>query len=561
MTLGCCVTARIACRSTTGPARIDPPRAGIYTAALDVRSLAPDGRGGAWAATAGGVLHWDASFERPRRWTTSDGLLSNDVRVISADGDGARLQTAAGACRITPDGEAQPELPEISINPDSPDPPEAWPVTAEDIRHWRVTGNTLYDLDEPAPLDLPAGCGAVITEVARSGHGLIVASAMGLWRWKDRRWQAVPLPAGSPASHVSALAAKGDIVYAGLHGDGLYRLEGMDWSRVKAPDISRDLTSIALSGHSLIVASRDGGVSVSSMDRTGTALGAWRRLSAPDCLPSGDIQSMAYWNGMLCAATFDRGIIQIDRNGAHAGGMSEGAPANIRQLIPAGDRLYARDADGHMKVWNNGAWQEASWSVALPRHEVYSASYSDGDLIVGGWAGWARIRNDQVEAHYKDPALQKHVITAIASVGDTVWIGTQDIGLLRFRNGVYTEYHEAQGITDDWITAINAGHGHVLVGTYTGGLLSMEGSRFQQALRPGRYAVRAIATKEDGSAYMATPLGVYRHSPSSLWTVWTLLDPRVTGGTESQCLCLVDGDTPSAGLWIGSRTALIGPCD
>src|SRR6185437_8661281 len=86
-------------------------------------------------------------------------------------------------------------------------------------------------------------------------------------------------------------------------------------------------------------------------------------------------------------------------------------------------------------------------------------------------------------------------------------------------------------------------------GTYTGGLLEKQGERFVVRLRPGAFAVRAIAFGPDrGTALAATPLGLYREEATGRWT---RVDARRSGGAETQSVL-----PSAAGVWVGTRAGL-----
>ncbi|MGO8672167.1 MAG: hypothetical protein ACLQVD_12470 [Capsulimonadaceae bacterium] len=563
----------------------------VYTACGAVRQLAFDpGDGGLWAATSGGVLRWDAAGGVARRWTCRDGLPSNDVLSISIAPGGVAVRTAgavdpsgtsAGRCMIDSGGTVCP------VKADDP----------VDGSPWSLDGRMLHVAGLSDPVPLPAECPLPLTAVsldapgracAAADRGLIVASTGGLWQLGRSpghpAWSSVALPANSPASHVSALAGMPGTTYAGLYGDGVYVLRGNAWTKIAGPDSLQYVRSIAVAGGRLAVATRDGGVEACDVSflrpsvatTAGSAGKNWINLVMPaTSLPSADIQSLALWRGSLWAATFDRGVVELRGKSTRQYGVVDGLDSNSpRALLSTGGALYARDAGSHVDVFDGSRWHRADWERQLPRREVYCMAHDSapearmsfpcanapgddsGGLLVGGWGGWARIRIDKsgsatVEPHYTDPALHAQVVTCLCADGNDVWIGTSDNGLLRYSGGRYTEYHEAAGLTDDWITTIAASNGRLLAGTYTGGLLERDGDHFKRVLAASRYAIRSVAFAPNGDAYAATPLGVYLDAPGK--DHWTLLDPLPYGGPESQCLC-VDQDV----VWVGSRTSLGG---
>ncbi len=510
-----------------------PPTQRIFTSTAQVRCLAADGQGGLWAATGGGVLHWSSGLTTPQRWTAADGLPSNDVLRLIPAGTAARAETPTGNCLIDLRSSAVTPLGESGAGGGEP---------------LGIAGTNVRP---------PGACGVVTASASLPHGGALAASATGLWRRSSGAWQALPLPQASPASHVSALLTETtpeEHTYAALYGDGLYTLRGRSWHPQDRTDACRQITSLARVGNHLVIGTSASGVLTKQPN------GVWTPLD-PGALPSADIESVAVWHGCTWLATFDQGVLRLPDGACGASFAPTGAPVqNPRALIAAGNLLYCRDADSRLYSFDGQTWQRAPWSRALPRPDIYCCAAEAGQIYIGGWGGWASLAPDAATAvsHFGDAPLAGQDITCIAAEpasgsgdggGGAVWIGTQGKGLLRYDHGQYTEFHEAQGVTDDWITSICVQNKRVLVGTYTGGLLELRGTRFSQVLNPRGYAVRSIAIASDGAAYAATPLGIYEQAPGK--ALWQLIDPRRYGGAETQCLCLTN-----TGMWIGGRTSL-----
>lgn len=536
--------------SAEGPA---PARPALYTAAGDVRSLAsgPDGR--LWAGTSGGVLCWTPGRPDPRRWTSADGLDSNDVASVWMDesGLGVCVRTALGQDGIDASGT-------VKRRPSANAP--AGRQTWDGQEEWLLTPAGLVRQDGHYTAGWPDGLSAAaagnITGFAANAQGVFLATSLGFWRWAAGRWHILPLPAGSPASHVCALGTASQGLLAGLYGDGVYRWNGGRWQRLPGqPAACRFATALtqtqsgadlaAAQGSGLAVGTRSEGVWRENS-------GCWQRCPGPPTLPSADIGSLAFFQGALWAASFDGGLLRLSEGGG-AGGVTraEGlSSASPRGLLVFRGALYARGADGQLDCSADGAvWHAAFAKADLPRPEVYALGTDGQRLLLGGWAGWAATDGRTWERHYHDPELRGQVVTALAFQGDAVWIGTQKRGLLRYEKGRYTAYQEPQGLTDDWITCLASQGDRLLVGTYAGGLQEKQAERFVTRLKPGMFAIRAI-TFSPGStlALAATPLGLYRETGPGRWN---LVNGRLSGGLETQAVL-----PGTAGVWVATRTSL-----
>ncbi len=569
---GCRPTAPLADVVPVATPMPAPASPALYTAVGAIRALASGPDGALWAATAGGVVCWKPG-EPPVRWTAADGLAGSDVRAVAPSGAGAWAATETRLCGLERPGsvsdEAAPtgeELRCLLTDQNGPQwlgtnrgiyvqtgsgrrrfPDETWRMASDGRQEWAITSGGLRRLGDGRLFPLPVAREELgpVTALAAGPEGVFLATALGLWQWSGGRWRALPLPPGSPASHVSALGVRAGALYAGLYGDGVYRWESGSWRRLAGqPPALAAVTALAPTPDGLAAGTRAAGV----WDWTGG--GVWKARALPDAVPSGDIYALAGYRGALWASTFDSGLLRLDGRGQGAVTRADGLAADApRALVVFGSSLYVRHTTGQVDRTDDGrTWHPAFTRRDLPR-PLTSALATDGSrLLVGGWAGWSAWDGQTWEHHDKDPELAGQVVTAIAARAGEVWIGTQKQGLFRYAQGRYTHLFEAQGLTDDWITCLSVTPARVLVGTYTGGLLEWDGARLAVRFRPEKYAVRAVGLPPGGGhALAATPLGVYEEGAAG----WTRLDPHLCGGAETQALLA----TPS-GLWIGSRTGL-----
>ena len=211
-----------------------------------------------------------------------------------------------------------------------------WVVTAEGLRRLE-NGHSEGRL---FPLPVVRGELGPVTALTAGPGGVFLATALGLWQWDGAHWRTIPLPSGSPASHVSALAIQGGALYAGLYGDGVYQW-GAGWRRLPGqPPALAAVTALAGTPNGLAAGTRAAGV----WDRLG---GAWKARALPGAVPSGDIYALAAYRGALWASTFDGGLLRLDSRGqsvqTRANGLRADAP---RALVVFGNALYVRHNDG-----------------------------------------------------------------------------------------------------------------------------------------------------------------------------------------------------------------------
>jgi hypothetical protein len=108
------------------------PDSVVYTSINQVHALLPDPSGGVWAATSGGVLHWDRSFKDIETWTGVNGLPSNDIITLTPVGDQVEAHTASGDCLLTPSvptAKACQPAESQTVSWDQSEPPPSAPAT------------------------------------------------------------------------------------------------------------------------------------------------------------------------------------------------------------------------------------------------------------------------------------------------------------------------------------------------------------------------------------------------------------------------------------------------
>jgi signal transduction histidine kinase/ligand-binding sensor domain-containing protein len=148
-----------------------------------------------------------------------------------------------------------------------------------------------------------------------------------------------------------------------------------------------------------------------------------------------------------------------------------------------------------------------------------------GALWVGTAAGLVKLEKDKVVAHYttKDGLPNDDVKVIHESIDETgqsvLWIGTWG-GLARFRNGEFTAYTQAQGLTGDHVRSIyEDSDGVFWIGTYDDGLSRFHNGRFFNFRRDhGLYNNGVFQILEDRRGYfwISCNKGIYRVSRHEL---------------------------------------------
>ncbi len=204
----------------------------------DVRAIAPGSVRGLWLGGDDGLAYLDDG--RWTRYTSADGLPDDRVQALASDRqrrtwigtrNGLSIWNGESFFNLTREN----GLPSDNITA---------LLAADDNSIWVGTSNgglyqyannqlRVYTMDNAGLLS------DTVTALAQAGDGsILVGSELGLMRFADNA--ATPVE-GAPAVAVASLVARGDEVWMGTQGDGLYYFDGEAWTRqsgLPSPTIS-----------------------------------------------------------------------------------------------------------------------------------------------------------------------------------------------------------------------------------------------------------------------------------------------------------------------------------
>ncbi len=483
----------------------------VFTSTRAVTSLIALPDGTVWAGTAGGALRRGPDGVW-RKWTRRDGLPAHEARVAL---------TAAGEIRVI--------LPRAAAA-------------------WRNGGWTVEPVAAASrPVEAPVS-GETCRIVWRGR--LLVATVSGLHFGTGKFARQIALPP-STGTHISALLARGDRIWAALFGDGLWEWsddgEEGEWRRVVTdlPPQARETTALAANGKTLWVGTRREGV----WEYDGTA---WTQCLLPDEPYDHNTQALQMFRGRLFMSTLEDGLaVRTGRGWAHLaeGVLSSNAP---RQMVTFGSALYVRHGNGRVDSTRDGENWTRDVCRSLPRKEVSALTTDGRRLYAAQWGGWSEYDGDQWTHRLSAAELQGLPITALYADDNGVWIGTQGRGLAQWSRAIGTlRWHdERHGLPDDWITDIKRAGENLYVGTFVGGMARWDGTRWSAAAALAGENVTALAPATNG-LFIATRSGVWHQEERGRLQKLTAAHASFLD-TECQALCVTEG----GGLWIGARTGL-----
>ncbi len=222
--------------------------------------------------------------------------------------------------------------------------------------------------------------------------------------------------------------------------------------------------------------------------------------------------------------------------------------------------IFAALVTASVQAATNGipAYTVRTWQIddGLPQNSVYAITQTrDGYLWVGTREGLVRFDGLRFTLDDNAPAELKHGwIAALCATRDgALWIGCDGFGLVRYQNGVYTRYSEADGLLSNQIRCLLEGRdGSVWIGS-EGGVTQYKEGKFKNYAEKNGLAsnsVRALCEDEHGNIRIATLRGL-----SSLNKDGIISTFNVAIGRTANALKNVARDRKNR-LWMASNEGL-----
>ncbi|MEM8993719.1 MAG: two-component regulator propeller domain-containing protein, partial [Acidobacteriota bacterium] len=376
-----------------------------------IGGLARTADGVVWVSTPGGVLRMSDG----RHFTAVDGLPSNRVVTVHAARDGSLwVGTDRGVARIRGDAVRPLGVPALddlyihSLYEDSGG--RLWVGTKKDGLFRLGDGDVSHWTGAAAPIQVRD-----ILEDGDGGLWIAAATGDGLLRVTDGPVVAWKTSTGLSSNRVYAVLAEDDgAVWIGTFGGGLNRL-------------------------------KDGKIET---------------LRRADGLPSDNVWSLCRRrDGSLWVGTYGDGLARLVGDRIETIRIEtfriDEPPDDqyVRALAEDGDgRLWAGTRSGLYRLEPGGVWRAFGVEEGLPRSGVLALlPTADGRFFVTTDRG-AAVRGASGDRFERlGGTAGKRIYAAAEDSSGTVWIGSEDYGLGRYRGGDVEFIGRAGGLFDDLI--------------------------------------------------------------------------------------------------------------
>ena len=388
-----------------------------------------------------------------------------------------------------------------------------------------------------------------ITALSKDNHGGVLVSDIEQGTFRFTADDVQKLGPSSPPVISMAETADGK-VWLGTLGDGLFFLTGGRATNVNAGLPDRKINSLLPIGEELWVGTDTG------LYR-GNGNG-FRRLELPSFLGNVQVLSLLRDRDSNIWVGTTRGLLRINGKG-----ISFSEENELRG--DGGINVLFEDREGNL--WIGGARglgriRDSAFvtysSVSDRRFEHNGPVYVDPEgrtWFAPAQGGLYVLQNGHVQPVTSIPPNE--VVYSISGRADVVWAGRQRGGLtrLRFRNGAIASqsYTEANGLAQNSVYAVyESRDGSVWAGTLNGGVSKFKDGHFTTYTTTNGLAsntVSSILETRDGAMWFATPTGLSSFS-NGQWRTYT----TVEGLPSPEVNCLFEDS--SGTLWSGTSAGL-----
>jgi len=388
-----------------------------------------------------------------------------------------------------------------------------------------------------------------ITALSKDNHdGLLVSDIeQGTFRFTADNVQ--KLGPSSPPVISMAETADGK-VWLGTLGDGLFFLTGGRSTNVNSGLPDRKINSLLPIGEEVWVGTDTGLYRGNGTD--------FRRLELPSFLGNVQVLSLLRDRDSNIWVGTTRGLLRINGKG-----ISFSEENELRG--DGGINVLFEDREGNL--WIGGARglgriRDSAFvtysSVSDRRFEHNGPVYVDPEgrtWLAPAQGGLYVLQNGRVQSVTSIPPNE--VVYSISGRADVVWVGRQRGGItrLQFRNGaIQTQsYTEANGLAQNSAYAVyESRDGSVWAGTLNGGVSKFKDGHFTTYTTTNGLAsntVSSILETRDGAMWFATPRGLSSFS-NGQWRTYT----TVEGLPSPEVNCLFEDS--SGTLWSGTSGGL-----
>jgi signal transduction histidine kinase/ligand-binding sensor domain-containing protein len=185
------------------------------------------------------------------------------------------------------------------------------------------------------------------------------------------------------------------------------------------------------------------------------ARGEFRRVGGPEVAGMAEDAAGRLW----AYAPDATGGLLLMRNGRmERADVRPALPAGVNALAVQGENVWVATADGTLFRVSPGPGLSLTRSAGIRLDGIVSVlrSTRDGTLWIGTEAGFSRLKDGVLHTHPLGPGGRVYDVTE--GPDGSVWLGTEDQGLLRWKEGRITSYarqaFQSSNLTDNLVLSL-----------------------------------------------------------------------------------------------------------
>lgn len=554
-----------------------------YPSYNDVRGLAFAPDGSLWAATIGGVVHWDLDTDTPTRYVIPGGPLSHIPHQIMVTDDGSVwIATSSGLARFAP-GQDVSNAWRVYTVADGLPSDVVYSIALTPGAIWAGTETGLARLDATAPAEtarwvpytLEKGAPQANIRYMAAGAGALWASVQGsgMIRYdaQSDTWMAIGGDFAYANVGVVAIAPDGS-PWVHIGYDNVYRFDGATWQMAYAATGGRWVCDMAFGKDETPYMATCGGFHSAGTGLAYRVSAQWAYLTPDGGLLANDLSAVALAPNDDLAVGTDRGI-SLRQNGTWRTLRYGPALREVTTVAVAPDNTvwigFGTDAfyppgGGLARMTGDGRWQYFDRLVLFDRTNIQKLAFDpSGVLWIGGGIGVNSLSHC-CDADSSRQAWTLYEDSMVGNVRDIAFAPDGAIWMITEFNVYRRDDAELTTFGDKLPTTLAvAPDGKVWLAHSTlagGGLSVFDGTDWITQTNLPLAQILSLVVTADGAVWASGAEGVLRFSGGQ----WTGNVETLDAETAySSLLVAPDGDVwglaaHSLAHWAGNQREMIG---
>lgn len=189
--------------------------------------------------------------------------------------------------------------------------------------------------------------------------------------------------------------------------------------------------------------------------------------------------------GTIWMGTYGAGLVAYDGRSFYQYSIEQGLPTNkiLSLFIDSRNRIWIGTFNNGLICFDGNEFLHFNIKTGLPGNKVRAIKEDkQGRLWIGTDNGLSAIQDNALYVYGKNQGLDiKQIYDLAIGPNNELWIGTFNMGLIKFDGISFFQYSILQGLATSAIWAVNTDQdGNVWMGTFGEGIIKFDGNTFSQ---------------------------------------------------------------------------------